>query len=90
MDNNLVIGTIDTWLIWNLTDRQNHLTDVTNASRTMIYNIIDDCWDEELLKLFNIPREILPEVKNSMDDYGAISKDFFGSEIPITGVAGDQ
>ena len=90
VDNNLVIGTIDTWLIWNLTDKQNHLTDVTNASRTMIYNIIDDCWDEELLKLFNIPREILPEVKNSMDDYGVISKDFFGSEIPITGVAGDQ
>ena len=89
-DNNLVIGTIDTWLIWNFTDKQNHFTDVTNASRTMIYNIIDDCWDEELLKLFNIPREILPEVKNSMDDYGVISKDFFGSEIPINGVAGDQ
>ena len=89
-DNNLVIGTIDTWLIWNLTDKQNHFTDVTNASRTMIYNIIDDCWDEELLKLFDIPREILPEVKDSMDDYGVISKDFFGSEIPITGVAGDQ
>ena len=90
VDNNLVIGTIDTWLIWNLTDKQNHLTDVTNASRTMIYNIIDHCWDEELLKLFNIPREILPEVKNSMDDYGVISKDFFGSEIPINGVVGDQ
>jgi glycerol kinase len=90
VDNNLVIGTIDTWLIWNLTDKQNHFTDVTNASRTMIYNILDDCWDEELLKIFNIPREILPEVKNSMDDYGVISKDFFGSEIPITGVAGDQ
>ena len=89
-DNNLIIGTIDTWLIWNLTNKQYHLTDVTNASRTMIYNIIDDCWDEELLKLFNIPREILPEVKNSMDNFGAISKDFFGSEIPITGVAGDQ
>lgn len=88
--NNLVIGTIDTWLIWNLTDKQNHFTDVTNASRTMIYNILDDSWDEELLKIFNIPREILPEVKNSMDDYGVISKDFFGSEIPITGVAGDQ
>ena len=90
VDNNLLIGTIDTWLIWNLTNKRYHLTDVTNASRTMIYNIIDDCWDEELLKLFNIPREILPEVKNSMDDYGVISKDFFGSEIPITGVAGDQ
>jgi glycerol kinase len=90
VDNNLLIGTIDTWLIWNLTNKRYHLTDVTNASRTMIYNIIEDCWDEELLKLFNIPREILPEVKNSMDDYGVISKDFFGSEIPITGVAGDQ
>ena len=90
VDNNLLIGTIDTWLIWNLTNRRYHLTDVTNASRTMIYNIIDDCWDEELLKLFNIPREILPEVKSSMDNFGVISKDFFGSEIPITGVAGDQ
>lgn len=90
VDNNLLIGTIDTWLIWNLTNKQYHLTDVTNASRTMIYNIIDDCWDEELLRLFNIPREILPEVKNSMDNFGVISKDFFGSEIPITGVAGDQ
>ena len=90
VDNNLLIGTIDTWLIWNLTNKQYHLTDVTNASRTMIYNIIDDCWDEELLRLFNIPQEILPEVKNSMDNFGVISKDFFGSEIPITGVAGDQ
>ena len=90
VDNNLLIGTIDTWLIWNLTNKQYHLTDVTNASRTMIYNIIDDCWDEELLRLFNIPQEILPEVKNSMDNFGLISKDFFGSEIPITGVAGDQ
>ena len=90
VDNNLLIGTIDTWLIWNLSNKRYHLTDVTNASRTMIYNIIDDCWDEDLLKLFNIPREILPEVKNSMDNFGVISKDFFGSEIPITGVAGDQ
>ena len=88
--NNLLVGTIDTWLIWNLSNKQNHFTDVTNASRTMIYNIIDDCWDKELLGLFNIPREVLPEVKNSMDNFGEISKDFFGSEIPISGVAGDQ
>ena len=88
--NDLLVGTIDTWLIWNLTNKQNHFTDATNASRTMIYNINDDQWDEELLDIFGIPKEILPTVKNSMDDFGLISKDFFGYEITINGVAGDQ
>ena len=88
--NNLLIGTIDTWLIWNLTNKQSHVTDATNASRTMIYNINDDQWDEELLKIFCIPKDILPDVKNSMDEFGSINKDFFGYEIPIHGVAGDQ
>ena len=86
----LIIGTIDTWLIWNLTNRGSHFTDATNASRTLIYNIQSDEWDEQLLDIFNIPKDILPEVKNSADDFGNISKDFFGYEIPINGVAGDQ
>ena len=88
--NDLLVGTIDTWLIWKLTKEQCHFTDVTNASRTMIFNIINDCWDDELLNIFDIPKEILPEIKNSMDDFGVISSNFFGSEIPICGVAGDQ
>ena len=88
--NDLLVGTIDTWLIWKLTKEQRHFTDVTNASRTMICNIINDCWDDELLNIFDIPKEILPEIKNSMDDFGVISSNFFGSEIPICGVAGDQ
>ena len=88
--NDLLVGTIDTWLIWKLTKEQRHFTDVTNASRTMICNIINDCWDDELLNIFDIPKEILPEIKNSMDDFGFISSNFFGSEIPICGVAGDQ
>ena len=88
--NDLLVGTIDTWLIWKLTKEQSHFTDVTNASRTMICNIINDCWDDELLNIFDIPKEILPEIKNSMDDFGVISSNFFGSEIPICGVAGDQ
>ena len=88
--NDLLVGTIDTWLIWKLTKEQSHFTDVTNASRTMIFNIINDCWDDELLNIFDIPKEILPEIKDSMDDFGVISSNFFGSEIPICGVAGDQ
>ena len=87
---NLLVGTIDTWLIWNFTKGLEHSTDVTNASRTMLYSIADDQWDEELLDIFRIPKEILPIVKNSMDDFGLINKDFFGYEIPINGVAGDQ
>ena len=89
-NNDLLIGTIDTWLIWNLTNKQSHVTDATNASRTMIYNINNDQWDEELLEIFSIPKNILPEVKNSMDEFGSINKDLFGYEIPIHGVAGDQ
>ena len=87
---NLLVGTIDSWLIWNFTKGDCHLTDATNASRTMLYNINEDQWDSELLELLNIPHEILPEVKNSTDNFGVINKEFFGSEIPIEGVAGDQ
>jgi glycerol kinase len=86
----LAFGTIDSWLIWNLTNGDQHATDVTNASRTMLYNIHSMAWDEELLQLFDIPRQILPAVKSCDGDFGVIDKTLFGIEIPITGVAGDQ
>ncbi len=89
-ENNLLVGTIDTWLIWNFTKGECHYTDVTNASRTMLYNINEDCWDDELLNIFNINKNILPDVKNCVDDFGVIDSDYFGEKIPIGGVAGDQ
>ena len=87
---NLIIGTIDTWLIWNLSKGASHSTDVTNASRTMLYNIEEDVWDSDLIKKLNIDSSLLPNVKNSCDDFGMIDKSFFGSTILIGGVAGDQ
>ena len=84
----LLFGTIDTWIIWNLTEGKNHVTDATNASRTMIFDIKKNIWSSQLLKLFEIPEHILPEVKNCADDFGTTSK--FGGEIKIGGVAGDQ
>ncbi len=86
----LLVGTIDTWLIWNFTKGSEHSTDVTNASRTMLYNIAEDKWDEELLDIFVVPKNILPCVKSSVDDFGKITSNFFGNEIQIGGVAGDQ
>lgn len=86
----LAFGTVDSWLIWKLTNGKLHITDVTNASRTMIYNICTLSWDEELLDLFGIPKEILPEVKSSSEIYAYTSKEFFDAEIPISGIAGDQ
>lgn len=87
----LLFGTIDTWLIWNLTGRKTHVTDYTNASRTLIYNIYDLCWDEELLKILNIPKSMLPEVKPSSEIYGVTDKNMSGGvEVPIAGIAGDQ
>lgn len=85
-DGNLLFGTIDTWLIWNLTN--NHYTDVTNASRTQLFNINTLAWDAELLEIFNIPSEILPVVKESSDNFG--NWKFRDENIPICGVAGDQ
>jgi glycerol kinase len=85
---NLLFGTIDTWLIWNLTGGKVHATDYTNAARTMLFNIHTLEWDDEILKELNIPRAILPEVKPSSFIYGYT--DYFGGEIPIAGVAGDQ
>ena len=86
----LLFGTIDTWLIWNLTGGRVHVTDQTNASRTMIYNIHDLCWDKELLELLDIPEALLPEVKPSSHVYGKTDFELLGGEIPIAGAAGDQ
>ncbi len=86
----LLAGTVDTWLIWNLTGGQVHATDATNASRTMLFNIHTQTWDEELLQLLNIPRCLLPTVKDCADDYGSTATSIIGASIPINGVAGDQ
>jgi len=87
----LLFGTVDTYLIWRLTGGVTHVTDATNAARTMMYNINDGCWDDDLLALFDIPRNMLPEVRDSSGDFGTTRADLFGaSEIPIMGVAGDQ
>ncbi len=86
----LAFGTVDSWLIWNLTNGKHHLTDVSNASRTMLFNINTLEWDDELLKLFNIPKVILPEVKSNSEFFGFTDNLIFSTEIPITGVAGDQ
>lgn len=86
----LLFGTIDTWLMWKLTGGKIHKTDYTNASRTMLFNIHDLKWDDDLLEKFRIPRSILPEVHDSSYIYGMTDKNLFGKEIPIGGVAGDQ
>lgn len=86
----VLAGTMDTWLIWNLTGGASHVTDYSNASRTMIYNIHDLCWDEELLKILDIPYAMLPAVKPSSGYLGTTRADLFGMAIPITGAAGDQ
>ena len=86
----LAFGTVDSWLIWNLTKGKTHATDGTNASRTMIFNIHDLIWDEELLDIFSIPQSMLPRVKNSSEIYAETDPDLFGTPLPICGVAGDQ
>ncbi len=86
----LALGTIDTWLIYKLTGGRVHATDVTNASRTLLLDLKRLVWDEELLRLFEIPRAILPEVRSSAADYGETTSDLLGAPVPITGVAGDQ
>lgn len=86
----LAFGTVDTWLAWKLTGGKLYITDVSNASRTLIYNIHTLQWDEELLGILDIPNSILPEVKASSEIYGVTSKDIFGVEIPVSGIAGDQ
>lgn len=86
----LAFGTIDSFLIWRMTKGKHHLTDVTNASRTMLYNIREEQWDTNLLELFNIPESVLPEVCSCDGHFGVIEKEWLGIEVPITGVAGDQ
>ncbi|MDR3049482.1 MAG: glycerol kinase GlpK [Elusimicrobiota bacterium] len=86
----LVFGNIDTWLIWNLTKGKVHVTDYSNASRTMLFNIHKLEWDDEILKELNIPKSMLPEVKPSSFVYGKTASDYLGGEVPIAGVAGDQ
>lgn len=87
-NGDLLFGTVDTWLIWKLTNGKVFATDYTNASRTMLYNIKELCWDKKLCDYFNIPLSMLPKVKKSSDDFGSVS--LFNREIPIAGVAGDQ
>ena len=88
--NNLLFGTVDTFLIWKLTKGKKHLTDASNASRTMLYNINNNKWDKEILKKLNIPENILPKIKNSADNFGFTDKKVVGKEISITAVLGDQ
>lgn len=86
----LMFGTVDTWLIWNLTKGCIHVTDYTNAARTMLFDIHKKCWDDEILEYFRIPKSMLPDVKPSSCVYGYTSSDVIGGKIPIAGAAGDQ
>jgi glycerol kinase len=90
-NGDLLFGTIDSWLVWKLTGGKVHVTDYSNASRTLLYNIHELCWDEELLNILDIPRSMLPEVRSSSEVYGeTVEHHFFGKRVPIAGIAGDQ
>ncbi len=86
----IAFGTVDSWLVWKLTQGKVHATDVSNACRTMLYNIHERAWDEEILQILDIPRSILPEVRSSSEIYGETGAHLFASRIPIAGIAGDQ
>ena len=86
----LAFGTIDSWLLWQLTRGKVHATDATNASRTLLFNIHEQCWDEELLTLFNVPASVLPDVRDSAADFGTTCPELLGAAVPVTGIAGDQ
>ncbi|WP_374635526.1 glycerol kinase GlpK [Paracoccus sp. (in: a-proteobacteria)] len=86
----LAFGTVDSWLIWNLTGGKVHATDATNAARTLLYNIAENRWDTDICALLDIPMALLPDVRDSAGDFGVTRADLFGREIPIMGVAGDQ
>ena len=86
----LAFGTVDSWLIWNLTGGRLHITDVSNASRTMLFNLSKADWDDELLELLNVPRSVLPEIRASSEVYGTTQTNLFGGELKIAGIAGDQ
>ncbi|PLY07020.1 MAG: glycerol kinase [Arcobacter sp.] len=90
LNGDLLFGTVDSFLIWKLSNKEKHVTDATNAARTMIYNIKTNEWDKEICDLLDIPMNMLPEVKNSADDFAYVNKEYLGKEIPINGVAGDQ
>lgn len=89
-EGKLAFGTIDSWLLWNFSGKKVHITDVTNASRTMLFNIRELKWDEDLLKLLQIPSSLLPEVRTCSEIYGYTSGQFLSQKIPLAGVAGDQ
>lgn len=89
-DGKLAFGTIDSWLIWNLTQGELHVTDVTNASRTLLFNINTMEWDDEMLEIMDVPRSVLPEVRQSSEVYGETKTTIFASKVPIAGIAGDQ
>lgn len=89
-EGKLLFGTVETWLIWKLTGGKVHITDYSNASRTMLYNIVDLCWDEDIIRELDIPKSMLPEVKPSSCIYGETVSELFGGCIPIAGAAGDQ
>lgn len=86
----LLFGTVETWLIWNMTNKQKHITDVSNASRTMMFNIVKREWDKDITDYLQIPTSMLPEVKSSSEVYGYLDQSILGHEIPIAGAAGDQ
>jgi len=86
----LAFGTIDTWLVWNLSDGALHITDPSNASRTMMFDLHSGQWSDELLRVLDVPRELLPEVRSSSEIYGHTARDIFGTPIAIAGIAGDQ
>jgi glycerol kinase len=89
-EGRLAFGTVDTWLVWNLTSRRKHVTDVSNASRTLLFDIHTGRWEEELLKLFRVPASMLPEVRSSSEVYGEVTTTLGLTKIPIGGIAGDQ
>jgi len=89
-EGKLAFGTVDSWLVWKMTGGDVHVTDATNACRTLLYNIHKQEWDEELLDILNIPKSMLPDVKSSSEVYGKTSEDLFSTRIPIAGIAGDQ
>ena len=89
-DGKLLFGTVDSWLLWQMTGRQVHATDITNASRTLLYNLEQDDWDAEMLELFHIPRALLPEIRSSAEVYGEVQRNLNPAGTPIAGVAGDQ
>ncbi len=86
----LAFGTVDSYLIWRLTGGSRHATDATNASRTLLFNIVDQCWDDELLEIFDVPRQLLPDVLDCVADYGTTNTPMLANAVPIGGVAGDQ